>query len=69
MQSTNDVSLMTSLGLKSNITIASADKTFYYHRGLETYNSSMPILVLVHGYPQTWVFCHNHEMMRPCHHG
>jgi hypothetical protein len=53
MQSTNDVSLMTSLGLKSNITTTSADKTFYYHRGLETCDSSTPILVLIHGYPQT----------------
>ena len=55
MQSTNDVSLMTSLGLKSNITTASADKTFYYQRDLDTYDGSKPILVLIHGYPQTWV--------------
>jgi hypothetical protein len=53
MQPTHDVSFMTSLGLKSNIATASADKTFYYHRGLDNYDGSIPILVLIHGYPQT----------------
>jgi len=52
MQSTHDISLMTSLGLKSNITTASTDKTFYYQRGLESYDSSKRILVVLHGYPQ-----------------
>jgi hypothetical protein len=43
MQSTHDVSLMTSLGLKSNITKASCDKTFYYHR---VFLSLIPYLML-----------------------
>jgi hypothetical protein len=53
MQSIHDISLMTSLGLKSNITTPSTDKTFNYQRGLENYDSSKPILVVLHGYPQT----------------
>lgn len=53
MESTNDVKLMTGLGLKSNISTASADKSFYYQRGLASADGSKPILVLIHGYPQT----------------
>ena len=56
MESTNDVKLMMGLGLKSNISTSSTDKTFYYQRGLENVDGSKPILVLIHGYPQTWGF-------------
>jgi hypothetical protein len=53
MTTTNDVNYMTGLGLESNITTASTDKIFYYHRGLDGADASKPILVLIHGYPQS----------------
>jgi hypothetical protein len=56
MELTNDVSLMTGLGLESNISTALEDGNFYYQRGLGKVDKSTPILVLIHGYPQTWGF-------------
>ncbi|RDL35799.1 putative Fluoroacetate dehalogenase [Venustampulla echinocandica] len=53
-QSTADVDYMTSLGLQSNISTAAADKLFYYQRGISSLSGAVPILVLLHGYPQTW---------------
>jgi hypothetical protein len=53
MATINDVNHMTSLGLESNITTATTDKVFYYHRGLAGADASSPILVLIHGYPQS----------------
>jgi hypothetical protein len=53
MESTNDVSLMTGLGVENNATNTSANKIFHYRRGLEEADTSTPILVLIHGYPQT----------------
>lgn len=50
---TNDVEHMKGLGLESNISTAAEDKTFYYHRGLKNLSNEKPILVLLHGYPQT----------------
>ena len=44
-----DIEHMTSLGLQP--TIVTQNKQFYYHRGLS--NSKNPILVLLHGYPQS----------------
>ncbi|KAL2060884.1 hypothetical protein VTL71DRAFT_8936 [Oculimacula yallundae] len=52
-ESAHDLIYMTSLGLESNIRTAEADKMFYYHRGLEKLDGSQPILVLIHGYPQS----------------
>lgn len=49
----DDVNYMTSLGLESNIESAATDKIFYYHRDLKKSSSSRPVLVLLHGYPQT----------------
>ncbi|KAE8441237.1 hypothetical protein EG329_005601 [Mollisiaceae sp. DMI_Dod_QoI] len=49
----NDVSHMTSLGLESNLSTAATDKIFYYHRGIKNASTTSPILVLLHGYPQT----------------
>jgi hypothetical protein len=51
--STNDVEYMTSLGLESNISTAAEEKAFYYHRGIKNTKIEKPILVLLHGYPQT----------------
>lgn len=48
-----DVVYMTNLGLQSNINTAAADKLFYYQRGIATLPNAVPILVLLHGYPQT----------------
>ncbi|RDW63534.1 putative fluoroacetate dehalogenase [Coleophoma cylindrospora] len=53
---TNDVSHMTSLGLESNLSTAASDKIFYYHRGIKDASPASPILVLLHGYPQTQEF-------------
>lgn len=56
MASTNDVTHMTGLGLLSNLNTASAERLFYYHRGIETADKTSkkaPILVLIHGYPQS----------------
>jgi pimeloyl-ACP methyl ester carboxylesterase len=44
-----DVEHMTSLGLE--LSLAKEDKLFYYHRGLT--DVKKPILVLLHGYPQS----------------
>ncbi|KAH7312870.1 putative Fluoroacetate dehalogenase [Rhexocercosporidium sp. MPI-PUGE-AT-0058] len=52
--SAHDIRYMTSLSLESNISTAATDKIFHYHRGLEHLNGSKPILVLIHGYPQSW---------------
>ena len=49
----NDVKHMTSLGLKSNLGTAAEEKTFYYQRGIKDTKNEKPILVLLHGYPQT----------------
>lgn len=51
--STGDVNYMTSLGLESNIDTAEADKMFCYYRGIKDVKNEAPILVLLHGYPQT----------------
>ncbi|TVY73616.1 Fluoroacetate dehalogenase [Lachnellula suecica] len=51
--STNDVKHMTSLGLESNINNAATERVFYYHRGIKNKDIDAPILVLIHGYPQT----------------
>lgn len=51
--STNDVEYMTSLGLESNISTAAEERAFYYHRGIKNIKNDTPILVLLHGYPQT----------------
>lgn len=51
--STEDVKYMTSLGLESNIETAAIDKVFYYHRGIKDVKVATPILVMLHGYPQT----------------
>ena len=55
--STNDVEYMTSLGLESNIRTAAEEKTFYYHRGIKDPKIDQPILLLLHGYPQTSFMC------------
>ncbi|EHL00331.1 alpha/beta-Hydrolase [Glarea lozoyensis ATCC 20868] len=52
--STDDVDYMTSLGLKSNLKTTAEEKLFYYSRGLEDVKPDTPVLVLLHGYPQTW---------------
>jgi hypothetical protein len=51
--SSEDVDYMTKLGLKSNFNTAATDRVFHYSRGLEDVKASTPILVLLHGYPQT----------------
>ncbi len=62
---TDDVSHMTSLGLKSNIaTLSVRDKLFYYMRGLDKVSASNPILVLIHGYPQTSVLSRLNEIVK-----
>lgn len=53
MGSEDDVNHMHSLGLESNTSTAADDKLFYYHRGLANASHETPILVLIHGYPQT----------------
>ncbi|KAH6673352.1 putative Fluoroacetate dehalogenase [Halenospora varia] len=50
---TDDVSHMESLGLESNLDTASMDSLFYYSRGIERQKIDTPVLVLIHGYPQT----------------
>ncbi|PVH75459.1 putative Fluoroacetate dehalogenase [Cadophora sp. DSE1049] len=52
--SAHDITYMTSLGLESNIRTAATDLVFYYHRGLQTWDGQKPVLVLIHGYPQSW---------------
>ncbi|KAF4635650.1 hypothetical protein G7Y89_g2439 [Cudoniella acicularis] len=51
--STRDVEHMTSLGLESNINKTPEEKIFYYRRGIGQNPKNSPILVLIHGYPQT----------------
>ena len=46
---------MLGLGLESNISTAATDKVFYYYRSLNNAKHSTPILVLIHGYPQSYV--------------
>ena len=55
MTPTDDVTHMLGLGLESNISTAAIEKVFYYHRNLKNAKNSTPILVLVHGYPQSYV--------------
>ena len=54
--------MTTSLGLASNLETAVRDKVFYYHRGIVVKEGQggkddnagrRPVLVLLHGYPQT----------------
>ncbi|KAH6717335.1 putative Fluoroacetate dehalogenase [Leptodontidium sp. MPI-SDFR-AT-0119] len=52
-ESAHDITYMTSLGLESNINTAGSDKIFYCCRSLEQSSDSNPILVLIHGYPQS----------------
>ena len=54
-ESADDFTYMKSLGLESNISTAAAEKVFYYHHDLKHWNASFPILVLIHGYPQSYV--------------
>jgi hypothetical protein len=49
----DDIEYMTSLGLDSNVNTAATDRTFYYSRGLKSVTAGTPLLVLLHGYPQT----------------
>lgn len=49
----DDIKHMTNLGLESNVNTAATDKVFYYHRGITGVKVETPILVLLHGYPQT----------------
>jgi hypothetical protein len=51
--SNRDVTHMTNLGLKSNLSTSSADGIFFYQRGLQEAGKKTPILVLIHGYPET----------------
>jgi hypothetical protein len=53
MASGEDVKLMTGLGLESNIDTFEKDGVFYYHRALQIGSTKTPVLVLIHGYPQT----------------
>ncbi|KUJ17017.1 alpha/beta-hydrolase [Mollisia scopiformis] len=48
----DDVTHMTGLGLESNFSTLGRDRIFYYQRGIYG-EISRPILVLLHGYPQT----------------
>ena len=49
-----DVSYMTSLGLDRNLSSDSEDGLFFYQRGLQQHaNGTAPVLVLIHGYPET----------------
>jgi hypothetical protein len=49
----DDVTYMTSLGLKDNLTSSSEDGLFFYQRGLQAATENTPILVFCHGYPET----------------
>lgn len=51
--SSDDIKYMTNLGLESNVYSAAADRVFYYQRGIKDVQAGMPILLLLHGYPQT----------------
>lgn len=54
----NDVQHMVSLGLRFNIiATGTGEKIFYYERGLWDIMNEHPILVLLHGYPQTSFMC------------
>jgi hypothetical protein len=53
MASGEDFKLMTGSGLESNIDTLEKDGVFYYHRGLQNGSTKTPILLLIHGYPQT----------------
>jgi len=53
MGPSKDIDHMTSLGLESNLTTAATDKVFYFHRGIKDATSTNPILILIHGYPQS----------------
>jgi pimeloyl-ACP methyl ester carboxylesterase len=48
MAPTQDISHMTSIGLEST-----QDTLFYYHRNLQNLSPKTPILVLLHGYPES----------------
>jgi hypothetical protein len=48
-----DITHMTNLGLKCNDPNSSEDGLFFYQRGLEKADGTVPILVLIHGYPET----------------
>ena len=45
------------LGFQKSI---SSKKIVSYHRDLEKTNDNNPILVLLHGYPQSAYMCENH---------
>ncbi|KAG9231319.1 putative Fluoroacetate dehalogenase [Amylocarpus encephaloides] len=51
--SSDDIKYMESLGLHSNVETTTANKVFYYQRGISNAKVGTPILVLIHGYPQT----------------
>ena len=51
--SVDNVTHMANIGLDSNIDTTAIDKIFYYHRGIKELKANTPILVLLHGYPQT----------------
>lgn len=53
MASRDDIKLMEGLGLEHNIHTLEKDGIFYYHRGLKCGSPKTPVLVLIHGYPQT----------------
>ncbi|KAE8447799.1 hypothetical protein EG329_010193 [Mollisiaceae sp. DMI_Dod_QoI] len=50
----DDVTHMIGLGLESNFSTLGEDRMFYYHRGIIGEKDIVrPIIVLIHGYPQT----------------
>jgi hypothetical protein len=49
----DDIEFMTDLGLKSSISTLEAERLFYYARGIEDASLKAPVLVLIHGYPQS----------------
>jgi hypothetical protein len=51
--SNSDVTYMTSLGLECNLSTSSEDGLFFYQRNLQNANERTPVLVLIHGYPET----------------
>jgi hypothetical protein len=51
--SNSDVTYMTSLGLECNISTSSEDGLFFYQRNLQNATERTPVLVLIHGYPET----------------
>ncbi|TVY34153.1 Fluoroacetate dehalogenase [Lachnellula subtilissima] len=53
LEKDNDIQHMVSLGLRFNITTTAKGNIFYYERGLWDIMNGKPILVLLHGYPQT----------------